>query len=82
VSRATERLTAAGLATTVQDATTCCFVVQDKVWTHDPDGAPWEVYMVLADAPASTGLNGDGTCCGTEPASELIALGAQPSSCC
>ena len=27
---------------------------------HDPDGTPWEVYTVLADAPASTGLNGDG----------------------
>jgi hypothetical protein len=26
--------------------------VQDKVLVHDPDGAPWEVYTVLADVPA------------------------------
>ena len=25
--------------------------VQDKAWVNDPDGAPWEVYTVLADAP-------------------------------
>ena len=29
----------------------------------DPDGAPWEVYTVLADAPAESGLAGDGSCC-------------------
>lgn len=36
----------------------CCYAVQEKVWVHDPDGAPWEIYTVLADAdtmaPAST----------------------------
>jgi catechol 2,3-dioxygenase-like lactoylglutathione lyase family enzyme len=51
VAAATGRLTDEGLATEVQDATTCCYAVQDKVWVHDPDGAPWEVYTVLADAP-------------------------------
>ena len=29
---------------------TCCYAVQDKAWVSDPDGAPWEVYTVLADA--------------------------------
>jgi hypothetical protein len=24
--------------------------VQDKVWVEDPDGAPWEIYTVLAEA--------------------------------
>lgn len=52
VDAAAERLTGAGLETLTQDATTCCYAVQDKVWVHDPDGAPWEVYTVLADAPA------------------------------
>ena len=33
-----------------QEQTTCCYAVQDKVWVTDPDGAPWEVYAVLADA--------------------------------
>ena len=60
---ATARLSDAGLATAVEDSTTCCYAVQDKVWVHDPDGAPWEVYTVLADAGSWTGLNGDGTCC-------------------
>ena len=32
----------------------CCYAVQDKVWVNDPDGAPWEVYTVLADAPERT----------------------------
>ena len=34
----------------VRESTTCCYAVQDKVWVNDPDGAPWEVYAVLADA--------------------------------
>jgi len=55
VAAASARLSAEGLATTVQDATTCCYAVQDKVWVHDPDGAPWEVYTVLADAPLLPG---------------------------
>jgi len=54
VAAATTRLSTEGLATKVQEGTTCCYAVQDKVWVHDPDGAPWEVYTVLADAPAET----------------------------
>ncbi len=56
VSDATERLAAFGLEPDVQNETTCCYAVQDKAWVVDPDGAPWEVYTVLADAPAETGL--------------------------
>lgn len=65
VSAATGRLSGQGLDTLSQDATTCCYAVQDKVWVHDPDGAPWEVYTVLSDAPAESTLSGDGTCCAT-----------------
>src|SRR3954454_11628241 len=43
VSAATERLAAEGLDTATEDASACCYAVQDKVWVHDPDGAPWEV---------------------------------------
>ncbi len=50
VREAARRLADEGLAPTVQDATTCCYAVQDKAWVSDPDGAPWEVYTVLADA--------------------------------
>ncbi len=63
VVRAIEDLTRAGLDAELQERTTCCFAVQDKVWVKDPDGAPWEVYTVLADAPSESGIAGDGTCC-------------------
>jgi catechol 2,3-dioxygenase-like lactoylglutathione lyase family enzyme len=50
VSATTTRLQAEGLATLVEEQTTCCYAVQDKVWVHGPSGEPWEVYTVLADA--------------------------------
>jgi catechol 2,3-dioxygenase-like lactoylglutathione lyase family enzyme len=56
VVAATRRLSAAGLDPDVQESTTCCYAVQDKAWVKDPDGAPWEVYTVLADAPDETDL--------------------------
>jgi catechol 2,3-dioxygenase-like lactoylglutathione lyase family enzyme len=56
VSEATQRLANAGLVPDVEIGTTCCYAVQDKAWVHDPDGAPWEVYAVLADAPMETSL--------------------------
>ena len=67
VGAATTRLADAGLATAAEENTTCCYAVQDKVWVTDPDGAPWEVYTVLADAPAEVvtpGRVGDSACCG------------------
>ena len=69
VAEATSRLVGEGFATRVEEQTTCCYAVQDKVWIADPDGAPWEVYTVLADAPAESGLAGDGGCCATGAAS-------------
>ncbi len=62
VSAATRRLTGEGLDTLTQEATNCCYAVQDKVWVNDPDGAPWEVYTVLADAPEGSELSGDSGC--------------------
>jgi catechol 2,3-dioxygenase-like lactoylglutathione lyase family enzyme len=48
------RLREQGLATRTEEGVTCCHAVQDKVWVSDPDGAPWEIYKVLADAPQAT----------------------------
>jgi catechol 2,3-dioxygenase-like lactoylglutathione lyase family enzyme len=48
---ATRRLAAAGLPTRVEDGTTCCYALQDKVWVTGPGGERWEVYTVLADTP-------------------------------
>jgi catechol 2,3-dioxygenase-like lactoylglutathione lyase family enzyme len=85
VTASAGRLSATGLETEVQEQTTCCFAVQDKVWVNDPDGAPWEVYAVLADAPAETGTARGGTCCVPEAVSdEPVTVGAADSgsSCC
>ena len=44
---------------------------------EDPDGAPWEIYAVLADAPAETGIAGDGSCCVPEAVGSVpVAVGA------
>ena len=56
VHSALGRLLDGGLATEAHESTTCCFAVQDKVWTNDPDGVPWEHYVVLADAADEVGL--------------------------
>ncbi|MFE9764184.1 ArsI/CadI family heavy metal resistance metalloenzyme [Streptomyces sp. NPDC005808] len=49
VHAANTRLGQAGLATEVEDDTTCCYALQDKVWVHGPGQEPWEVYVVKAD---------------------------------
>jgi catechol 2,3-dioxygenase-like lactoylglutathione lyase family enzyme len=73
VAAATARLSGQGLATATEQGTTCCYAVQDKVWVDDPDGAPWEVYTVLADADqgpstvlreADPGIPGSACACG------------------
>jgi catechol 2,3-dioxygenase-like lactoylglutathione lyase family enzyme len=51
VRAAHERLAAARLEPRAEDGVTCCHAVQDKVWVDGPDGRPWEIYTVLADAP-------------------------------
>jgi catechol 2,3-dioxygenase-like lactoylglutathione lyase family enzyme len=57
VRAATTRLSGAGLGTAVEDATTCCYAVQDKVWVHGPGAEPWEVYTVLSDAPEAVSIH-------------------------
>jgi len=66
VARATSYLASQGLAVDVEERTTCCHAVQDKVWVNGPDAARWEVYTVLADVPhedATASLNTSATCC-------------------
>ena len=52
VGAARTRIHDAGLASFDENDTTCCYALQDKVWVHDPAGAPWEVYTVKDDDPA------------------------------
>jgi catechol 2,3-dioxygenase-like lactoylglutathione lyase family enzyme len=54
VTSSLARLNDLGLATDLQEGTTCCYAVQDKVWTDDPDLVPWEIYTVLADSAQQT----------------------------
>jgi catechol 2,3-dioxygenase-like lactoylglutathione lyase family enzyme len=91
VAAATTRLAAEGLDTVTEESTTCCYAVQDKVWVNDPNGAPWEVYVVLADAQQMT-ATGDACCLpdtapttGLMPLSVPTVLGRKPaaeSACC
>jgi catechol 2,3-dioxygenase-like lactoylglutathione lyase family enzyme len=80
VQAATVRLSGEGLEPDVQESTTCCYAVQDKAWVNDPDGAPWEVYTVLADAPAETGLGCSTESCAPEPVQ--VTLSGSGRSCC
>ncbi|MEO6018869.1 MAG: ArsI/CadI family heavy metal resistance metalloenzyme [Knoellia sp.] len=52
VTAARHRFSSAGLAAFDENDTTCCYALQDKVWVHDPAGAPWEVYTVKDENPA------------------------------
>jgi catechol 2,3-dioxygenase-like lactoylglutathione lyase family enzyme len=76
VAAANARLTDEGLSCATEDEVTCCYAVQDKVWVDAPDGEPWEIYTVLADADMPAGeLRGvdpstaDPLCCAAAPES-------------
>ena len=64
VTAATARLAGEGLATDVEENTTCCYAVQDKVWVTGPGDERWEVYTVLGDArPDLEGKTGTTSSC-------------------
>ena len=75
VTAAQQRLAGDGLATATEEEVTCCFAVQDKVWVDAPDGEPWEIYTVLADADMPAGQLRDAApgddvmCCASAPES-------------
>jgi catechol 2,3-dioxygenase-like lactoylglutathione lyase family enzyme len=75
VQATSTRLAGAGLATANEENTDCCYAIQDKVWATDPDGLPWEHYVVLADSVVGEA----GACCTSlsDEASE-----ATPAACC
>lgn len=50
VAAAWARFKAAGLKTTTEESTECCYALQDKVWVEDPDGNAWEVFVVKGEA--------------------------------
>src|SRR5881275_445548 len=64
------RLAEAGLASTEERGTTCCYAKQDKFWVEGaPNRERWEIYTVLADSETHSATKSEGsTCCGTEGA--------------
>jgi len=78
VVEAIGRFQADGLPTDIEEQTVCCYAVQDKVWVAGPDGEPWEVYTVLADAEV---MHPDEGCCAPAVTAEPVAIG-RTSACC
>jgi len=85
VAAAQARLAGEGLATALEQETSCCYAVQDKVWMDGPGGEPWEIYTVLSDTEMPAGrlrsaAPGESACCGSQPATVEVAADATP--CC
>ncbi len=85
VTAAQARLANEGLATELEEATSCCYAVQDKVWVDGPSGEPWEIYTVLSDTEMPAGqlrsaAPGESACCSTR--SEVVEVPAGSTSCC
>ncbi len=70
VQAAANRLKEAGLATWEEEDTDCCHALQDKVWVRDPNGYPWEVFVVkVADTTPevqSAEVAAAAACCGPD----------------
>ncbi len=83
VSAAQRRLAGQGLDTATEDQVNCCYALQDKVWVDDPDGAPWEVYAVLADTDTPANCSCDsGQLRGVEPGGSQDESESSASPCC
>jgi catechol 2,3-dioxygenase-like lactoylglutathione lyase family enzyme len=79
VTAAAARMQAEGAACELQESTTCCFAVQDKVWVSGPE-IPWEIYTVLADAPVMHPAADE--CCAAATDANPVSEGAEPATCC
>ena len=65
VASTVARLRAAGLPAQTEDAVTCCYAEQDKVWTVDPSGHRWEIFVTTDDRAtlASANRQAAQSCC-------------------
>jgi catechol 2,3-dioxygenase-like lactoylglutathione lyase family enzyme len=86
VDEASKRLTGEGMETLVENGTTCCYALQDKVWVHGPGQEPWEVYTVKDDS-ATFGTDSPATvtaaaCCMPDAETGEADKAAQPAGCC
>ncbi|RZT85650.1 glyoxalase/bleomycin resistance protein/dioxygenase superfamily protein [Pseudonocardia sediminis] len=83
VTDATARLSELGLFTQIEDDTTCCYALQDKVWVHGPGQEPWEVYTVKDDSPTygTDGIAGTMTGAPTTSTDDVSTSTAAPRCC-
>jgi catechol 2,3-dioxygenase-like lactoylglutathione lyase family enzyme len=64
VDREQARLADAGIATTDERSSTCCYARQDKFWVEGtPNSERWEVYTVLADSATFDDPSSAAVCC-------------------
>ncbi|MER5852389.1 ArsI/CadI family heavy metal resistance metalloenzyme [Streptomyces sp. NPDC002012] len=82
VRTATTRLADQGLATDVENDTTCCYALQDKVWVHGPGQEPWEVYVVKADADSMAKQKSSTCCADTSVAEAGPGAPVEAGGCC
>ena len=61
---------ASGLLTRDEMDTDCCYAIQDKTWTRDPDGNEWEVFVVKKDNLPERAEQAQGSACCTPAADE------------
>ncbi len=54
VHAAIERFKTANLEIVTEEATTCCYAVQDKVWVVDPDGINEKCSWLLKQMPKTS----------------------------
>jgi catechol 2,3-dioxygenase-like lactoylglutathione lyase family enzyme len=77
------RLAAAGLASSDERGTTCCYAKQDKFWVQgSPGGEWWEIYTVLADSATFTDANGPACCTNTDAGIDDVRGTADTPACC
>jgi len=65
------RVAAAGLEGRREEDTVCCYSRQEKLWFEDPDGTPWELYVVTEAGLPQRGerqfsVPGGSACCAPE----------------
>lgn len=75
VQEAIIRFSEAGMKTLIEENTTCCYAVQDKVWVADPEGNQWEIFVVLK-ADVDERKDKGSSCCATN------VMHASSAACC
>lgn len=79
-----ERLEGVGIVTSEEKNSTCCFARQDKLWFSDPDGNPWEIFVVYEQLPVPENAQGCGAGSGKAKIenSGAESAGNPPVGCC